>query len=306
MAIIRVEKTKDYTVMSNYHFRDKSLSIKAMGLLSFCLSVPDDWDYSIAGLTKCFRDGVDSISATLNELEEHGYVTRKRIRNEKGQLKEIEYTIHEMPVTLENQEVLPKRENPGQADSAQEKPKRENPRQVNPRQEKPEQENPAQINTKRIDTETKEAKEEETKDINYHPKSTTGELSREERERYRRLLTEKLRPAGLKKLYPDSRKTIDSFFELAFRTVTSSKATIRIGGEELPADDVRQRLLSLTDEHLEQVLKAWEKNSTDVRNPRQYMLTMLYNAPVSIDAKKPKPQEKPVTIDELQAIYDRM
>ena len=97
MAVFRVEKTKDYTVMSNYHLRDKELSLKAKGMLSLMLSLPDSWDYSLEGLAYICKDGVSSIRTTINELEENGYLTRRRLRNEKGQLGDTEYTIHEMP-----------------------------------------------------------------------------------------------------------------------------------------------------------------------------------------------------------------
>ena len=90
MAVFRIEKTRDYTVMANYHLRDKSLSLKAKGLLSLMLSLPDDWDYTTKGLAHICKDGVDSICATVRELEQHGYIRRRRIRNGKGQLGEVE------------------------------------------------------------------------------------------------------------------------------------------------------------------------------------------------------------------------
>ena len=124
MAVFRVEKTKDFTVMSNHHLRNTELSLKAKGLLSLMLSLPEDWDYTTKGLAHICRDGVDSITTALKELERHGYLTRQRLRNENGQLGDIEYTIHEKPVTGVKQGVSPKRENP---------------RQVNPRQAKPEE-----------------------------------------------------------------------------------------------------------------------------------------------------------------------
>ena len=77
MAVFRIEKTRDYTVMSNYHLRDRSLSLKAKGLLSLMLSLPEDWDYTTKGLAKICKDGVDSICSTVNELEEHGYNIRR-------------------------------------------------------------------------------------------------------------------------------------------------------------------------------------------------------------------------------------
>ena len=97
MAVFRIEKTRDYTVMSNHHLRDKSLSLKAKGLLSLMLSLPEEWDYTTKGLARICKDGVDSICAGVRELEEHGYVIRQRVRNANGQLGAIEYTILEQP-----------------------------------------------------------------------------------------------------------------------------------------------------------------------------------------------------------------
>lgn len=84
MAVFRVEKTRDYTVMANHHLRNTELSLKAKGLLSLILSLPENWDYTTKGLSCICKDGVDSINATVKELEAHGYIIRRRIRNEKG------------------------------------------------------------------------------------------------------------------------------------------------------------------------------------------------------------------------------
>ena len=97
MAVFRIEKTRDYTVMSNYHLRDRLLSLKAKGLLSLMLSLPEDWDYTMKGLARICKDGIDSISGGIRELEAHGYLVRARVRNENGQLGSIEYTILERP-----------------------------------------------------------------------------------------------------------------------------------------------------------------------------------------------------------------
>ena len=117
MAVFRIEKTRDYTVMSNYHLRDMSLSLKAKGLLSLMLSLPENWDYTMKGLAHICKDGIDSISGGIRELEAHGYLIRARVRGANGQLGSIEYTILEQP----------KAPSP-----TQEKPIRENPVQVNP------------------------------------------------------------------------------------------------------------------------------------------------------------------------------
>ena len=100
MAVFRIEKTRDYTVMSNYHLRDMSLSLKAKGLLSLMLSLPENWDYTMKGLARICKDGIDSISGGIRELEAHGYLIRARVRGANGQLGSIEYTILEQPKTL--------------------------------------------------------------------------------------------------------------------------------------------------------------------------------------------------------------
>ena len=95
MAVFRVEKTRDFTVMSNHHLRNKALSLKAKGLQSLMLSLPEGWDFTTRGLAFICKDGVDSITSALTELERHGYLTRRRLRDERGRLAETEYTIHE-------------------------------------------------------------------------------------------------------------------------------------------------------------------------------------------------------------------
>ena len=86
MAVFRIEKTRDYTVMSNHHLRNTDLSLKAKGLLSLMLSLPEEWDYTTKGLARICKDGVDSISAEQRELKDHGYVVRERVRNANEQL----------------------------------------------------------------------------------------------------------------------------------------------------------------------------------------------------------------------------
>jgi len=142
MSVFRVERNTNYTTMSNYHLRDKSLSLKAKGLLSFCLSLPDTWDYSVAGLTKVCKEGRDCIMSTLNELEEHGYLSRSRHRNEDGTLGGAEYVIYEFPQkkedaseplqtdTSEPESLQPTSENPAQEPSTLEDSPLGNPPQI--------------------------------------------------------------------------------------------------------------------------------------------------------------------------------
>ena len=126
MTVFRVEKTKDFTVMSNHHLRNKTLSLKAKGLLSLMLSLPEDWDYTTKGLAQICKEGVDFISTALKELEKHGYLTRHRIRYKNGQLGDVEYTIHERPLDHSERGISPDQENPEQV-----KPIQDTPAQLN-------------------------------------------------------------------------------------------------------------------------------------------------------------------------------
>lgn len=121
MSVIRVHKTANFTVMSNYHFKEKKMSLKAKGMLSLMLSLPDDWDYTVAGLVTLSSDGKDSVNSALKELEKHGYLTRKRLTNSKGQFAGIEYNIYEKPVA----------DNPISANSTEENPMQEKQQQLN-------------------------------------------------------------------------------------------------------------------------------------------------------------------------------
>ena len=97
MAVFRVERNKGYTVMSNHHLRNKELSLKAKGLLSQMLSLPEDWDYTLAGLSFINRESIDAIRTAVWELEKAGYITRRQGRDDKGKMTAIEYPIYEQP-----------------------------------------------------------------------------------------------------------------------------------------------------------------------------------------------------------------
>ena len=129
MSVVRVHKNANFTVMSNYHFKEKKMSLKAKGLLSLMLSLPDDWDYSIAGLTTLSKDGRDGVMSALGELEKFGYLERTRVINDKGQFAGVEYNIYEHP---------------------QEKPVSEKPNQDNSTLENPNSEKRDQLNTNSI------------------------------------------------------------------------------------------------------------------------------------------------------------
>lgn len=180
MPVFRVEKNKDYTVMSNYHLHDKSLSLKAKGLLSQMLSLPEEWDYTLSGLSRMNREGVDAIRSAIQELERAGYIHREFARTESGTFDGNIYTIYEKPLlknrtteTDEGEEAWPPTwesplwenatpdslslegpapENQVPESPAQGNPAQENPTPGNPTTGKPMSENPMQLNTNRSST----------------------------------------------------------------------------------------------------------------------------------------------------------
>lgn len=271
MAVFRIEKTRDYTVMANFHLRDTELSLKAKGLLSLMLSLPEDWDYTTKGLARICRDGVDSICSTVRELEEHGYIIRERVRNEKGQLTTVEYTILEQPMKGE----------PGTAGPGQEKPKRENPVLG-----KPGQENPAQLNTNKSNTDLSS-----TEGSNPIPSNPLGPQAADgdgtdgmmaDREAYKQLVMENIEYAYLIQDMSLDRERIDELVELIVDTVCSSRRMIRIAGDDYPAQVVKSRFLKLDSSHIRYVLSSMSDNTTYIRNIKKYLLAALYNAPATI------------------------
>ena len=101
MAVFRVERNQNYTVMSNYHLRDKNLSLKAKGLLSQILSLPENWDYTLTGLAKINAEGKDAIRAAIVELERAGYVCRRQTTDKNGKFSANEYIIREYPASVQ-------------------------------------------------------------------------------------------------------------------------------------------------------------------------------------------------------------
>ena len=277
MAVFRIEKTRDYTVMSNHHLRNTNLSLKAKGLLSLMLSLPEDWDYTMKGLARICKDGIDSISGGIRELEAHGYLIRERIRNENGQLGSIEYTILEQPKPPE-----PK----------QETPIRENPIQAVPTLDTPMQGDPAQLNTKGSSNQISKkdlSSTEISNPIQSSPQTPvganrTGRDWMRERESYRKLILENIEYDILVQNEHMDRDRLDELVELMVDTVCSRRETIRIAGDDYPAEVVKSRFLKLNSSHIEYVLDRMRDNTTYVRNIKKYLLAALYNAPATIDS----------------------
>ena len=270
MAVFRIDKTRDYTVMSNHHLRNTELSLKAKGLLSLMLSLPDNWDYTTKGLARICKDGVDSICAAVRELEEHGYVIRERVRGANGQLGSIEYTILEQPA-----EPSPEWENPVQVKPILEKPALG----------KPEQENPAQSNKDKSNTDLSST--EQSNPIRSNPPAPEGRNGTdgmEAREIYRNIVYGNIEYDILREDNTVNRDQLDEIAELIVDTVCSARKTIRIAGDDYPAEVVKSRFLKLDSSHVQYVIDCMKNNTTYVRNIKKYLLAALYNAPATINS----------------------
>ncbi len=255
MAVFRVERNKNYTVMSNHHLRNKALSLKAKGLLSQMLSLPEDWDYTLAGLSLINREKIDAIREAVKELEKAGYIVRSRERDEKGRLRGAEYVIYEQPhpPTLD----LPTLENPTL----------DNPTLENPTLEKPTLENPMQLNKDILSTELS---------------NTDDKIDRiDGAESCREVIRKNIEYPWLVKQYGQDR--VDEIVELMVDTIMTPKEYITIEGTIYPQQLVRDRYLKLTSEHIQYAFECLDSTTTKIRNIKAYLRTTLYNATTTID-----------------------
>lgn len=280
MAVCRIEKTKDYTVMANHHLRNKGLSLKAKGLLSLMLSLPEDWDYTVKGLAYICKDGIDSINGAIKELENTGYMHRQRVRNDRGQLTTTEYTIREYPQNMGGDTF------PDEGLPAQESPILENPTQAMPIQEEPHQ-----LNTylQTIDKSKKDLFITETSNpyqSNPYGSKKTGydEIGCETYEEVKEMVYENIEYRHFKQHGGiGMRERLDEIADIIIETLCSTKDTINIAGDDYPAGLVKDKMLRITSSHIEYVFDCLNKNTTYVRNIKRYLLATLFNAPSTID-----------------------
>ncbi len=278
MSVFRIERTKDYTVMSNHHLKDKRLSLKVKGLLSQMLSLPEDWDYTLSGLAYINRENIDAIRQAIKELESSGYIVRSRKRDEKGRLQGSDYVIYEKPVSD-----LPALENPTLDNPMLESPTLDNPTQLNTKITNTKKQNTDLSNTHSILSVESDCESDGLSALTAHePKEPKqNEITLAQMNRCREEVKQRIDYDQLKAEYPHD-SYLDDMVELMVETLCSNKKTIRIAGGDFPAEAVKERLNQIDDEIMKFVLDCLKMNTTKVRNIRQYLLTTLYNAPVTI------------------------
>ena len=259
--VFRVNKTKDYTVMSNHHFKNKNLSLKAKGLLSLMLSLPDNWNYSIKGLATLSKDGRDSVMAAIKELVTEGYIVRRRLRNAKGQVADTEYIISETPMS--------------------DLPTQEKPTQDNPTLEKPTQENPTLSNTNQSNTNIIKYPS-----INHSSNSQTENSNVENYvENFDDIISEVKEQIDYIRFIQEEKSTdrLDEIVNIIAEIYISHKGR-KINGCTIPYTVIESVFRKLDYDCIQYVIYCIEEQSKKSRisNIKGYLITALYNAPFTI------------------------
>ena len=290
MAVFRVEKNKGYTVMSNHHLRNKELSLKAKGLLSQMLSLPEDWDYTLAGLSLINRESIDAIRPAVWELEKAGYITRRQGRDEKGKMTAIEYTIYEQP------------QPPALDCPVLENPTADKPILENPTPDNPTSENPTQLN-KDIQKTNLSKKEKSNTDLsNNHSipilspnpspcreaaappeRKGTEAAAQSAVDIYREIIKDNIDYHILKQDMKFDSDRLDEIVDLMLETVCTARKRVRIAGDDYPAELVKSKFMKLDGEHIRFVLDCMRENTTKIRNIKQFLRGVLNIATSTID-----------------------
>ena len=260
--------------MANHHLRNRELSLKAKGLLSLMLSLPEDWDYTTKGLSCICKDGVDSICATIKELEKAGYVKRRRLRDAQGRLSDLEYTILEKPEPLPSPPESPQRENPVVV-----KPDVVEPDVDNPELGKPHTENPAQLSIQEVNKQESTTYQSNTH--SFFPAGAPADGQKDtldEREKIRH----QIEYDWLRQQY--RQEPVDELVEIMLEVAMNRSPSIRIGRDaEYPTAYVQERFSKITAMHIARVMEGIADNRTQVRNTRAYLLASLFNSVSTLD-----------------------
>ena len=284
MAVYRVERTRDYTVMSNHHLKDTALSLKAKGLLSMFLSFPDDWNYSTRGLAAICKEGVEAIGNTIKELEKAGYIVRRQLRGANGRITDTEYIIYEQP--QEPERTGPDMDGPDMTPPDMASPDTGNPDMADPDMDAPHTENPAQLN--KYQSITQKSNTQRSNTHSFPPPAPSPQVPTRPVEGMKEIFE---RRADIQAQIeydliatPSNRAQLDEFVEIMLEVALTRTPTMKIGRDaEYPTAFVQQRFNQLTSIHIEKVMDGIRENTTQVRNARAYLLAALFNAPSTTD-----------------------
>ncbi len=314
-TVFRVEKTENYTIISNYHLQDKKLSNKAKGLLTIMLSLPQNWDMTLKGLTSLSSDGIDAIRTTLSELEENGYLSRSRSRNNQGQLQCTEYTIREQPCTEYIKNNAPQspsaQENLDETDTTKENPLDDKKSQIG-KSDVAHTGNPDTVQIGKSDMDqvgksnigkTYIGKSEPINNLpnkdtysinnslsNQYPLNSKDNIDKideeskakaliSKRKEYEAILKENIEYDILTDCEDDEYKSfVDLALSVMLDAVTTNKPLLTVKGQEFPAETVKSRMLQITDQQIEYVWFCVKESNKKINKMQNYILTALYNS----------------------------
>lgn len=313
-TVFRVEKSSNYTVMSNFHMMDYTLSYKAKGILSEILSLPPTWDYTLAGLAALANDGIDSVRSGIKELENSGYIIRKQTRDELGRMSINEYTVYERrednPEFMKNQGdktenpiQLKKSSNSTQGEKACKSkisPSLENPTTVQPQTDSPLLENPITENPMSENPMTNKVFNIlNTKGLNTYESNLSNQSISEQAEKncekidridmdklsgYRSLICSNIEYDELIAQNEADKPKIDEILENMLEMMCCTADTMRIGGSDQPTSLVQSRVMKIDSSCIEYILLCMRRNTTKVRNIKAYLRTVIFNAPSTMDS----------------------
>lgn len=275
MAVFRVKKTENYTVMSNYHLRDLNLSYKARGILSTILSLPDTWDYTLMGLAKISKDGISSVRAGVIELENAGYITRSQSRDEKGMYTKNIYNVFEIPISTKK--VTDRTDKPV--------PSCDFPPTDSTPSENPTTENYTQLNTNRLSTYNLDI----NKSINPSHANINKDMIDKKNNpspealitynKYKALIKENISYDDLIQIKSSHELSIiDEIIEIMTEIVTFNEHPIKISGYNIPAALIKKKFLEISYEDIEYILFAFSRHTGKINNIKSYLIAAIYNA----------------------------
>lgn len=312
MGVLKKNIKNNFTIVSNTILTDKNLDIKLRGLLITMLSLPPNWDFSIIGLQKILPDGRASIASALKKLEQFGYLVRTKVRDNKGKIVDVDYTIYDEPHIIS---VVDSQENDTSSEIiidnislSQEKiehdfltPETYSPKTVYPEAEnlhldKPHMDNPDAGNQPQLNTNKYNTNKLRTKELNINQsinhKQKDGLVNREYNYNnplqvyytYREIIKKNIDYDSLMQSYAQDINILNEIVELITEIVSSNRKSYKISGTEYLGEIVKSRMLKLEYRHVEYVLISLSKTFVEIKNIKAYLISTLFNSYTSCES----------------------
>ena len=296
-----IKKEKDFVQIPNSILTNPDISLKAKGILALMLSLPDNWKFSIEGIASKCKESKECIGSAIKELESAGYIKRTMMHGDDGKITGMEYEIFEEPYSVtegeEHNEEKPREDKPCSANPSTEKPLMEELSEEKPLMDKPSTENPS------MDLPMKGKPSEENpwgnntiinkkennnilfNNIQSNPISSKNKISfnMSEIELTKFTVEENIDYDILIERFPNRKAMIDEIVGLIVEVLCSKREVITIASDTHPIEQVKERFKDINSGHIEYILECLDKTTTDIRNIKQYLLSVIFNAPQTMD-----------------------